>query len=303
MNMMQTNRNNNFSTQDMRNKFIIPKNTPRQGFYVSERFSKKLISHIVKNTLSQDCSVDIPLMMAVQGFQGDGKSSQIREICSKYNIYIYPISGSSLSGSHEKEALEVISDAYIEASNFLSSNKFFTIILIDDFDLSVASTTENREYTVNSQLLAGFLMNLADDPERCSGHQVCRIPIVLTGNNFSDIYAPLSRHGRMDFFTWNPDFVEKLEILKSLYQNDLSYRELGQLDRLLNPYKDEPISFFVALKSDFLDTTISECINRSKSLDPLKIRDLLQGNPFKNQINIRLIHKFTSVTVTGFQEI
>jgi hypothetical protein len=63
--------------------------------------------------------------------------------------------------------------------------------------------------TVNTQMVMGTLMNLADNPTRVSIGQdyreadiVPRVPIILTGNDLSTLWAPLIRDGRMDKFYW-----------------------------------------------------------------------------------------------------
>ena len=63
--------------------------------------------------------------------------------------------------------------------------------------------------TVNNQIVVGTLMNLSDNPTRVSIGQdwqekdiTHRIPIIVTGNDLSTIYAPLIRDGRMDKFYW-----------------------------------------------------------------------------------------------------
>lgn len=63
--------------------------------------------------------------------------------------------------------------------------------------------------TVNNQIVVGTLMNLSDNPTRVSIGQewresdvTSRIPIIVTGNDFSTIYAPLIRDGRMEKFYW-----------------------------------------------------------------------------------------------------
>lgn len=68
---------------------------------------------------------------------------------------------------------------------------------------------ENTQMTVNNQMVVGTLMNLADNPNRVSVGQawreadiVNRVPIIVTGNDFSTIWAPLIRDGRMDKFYW-----------------------------------------------------------------------------------------------------
>ena len=38
-----------------------------------------------------------------------------------------------------------------------------------------------------------------------------RVPIIVTGNDFSTLYAPLLRDGRMDKFLWEPTAEDKAE--------------------------------------------------------------------------------------------
>lgn len=59
--------------------------------------------------------------------------------------------------------------------------------------------------TVNNQIVCSTLMNMCDDPTHVSIGEVyrakamnIRIPIFVTGNDFSTLYAPLIRDGRMD---------------------------------------------------------------------------------------------------------
>ena len=58
--------------------------------------------------------------------------------------------------------------------------------------------------TVNNQIVCSTLMAMCDDPTRVSigeGHRKeklnIRIPIIVTGNDFSVLFAPLIRDGRM----------------------------------------------------------------------------------------------------------
>ena len=67
----------------------------------------------------------------------------------------------------------------------------------------------HTQTTVNNQMVVGTLMNLCDHPTRVSIGQdwreadvVNRVPIIVTGNDFSTLWAPLIRDGRMDKFYW-----------------------------------------------------------------------------------------------------
>lgn len=83
--------------------------------------------------------------------------------------------------------------------------------------------------TVNNQIVVGTLMNLSDNPTRVSIGQdwresdvTHRIPIIVTGNDLSTIYAPLIRDGRMDKFFWWVDIL-------GFVQSVLSFDHLQQI--------------------------------------------------------------------------
>lgn len=68
-------------------------------------------------------------------------------------------------------------------------------------------------------------MNLCDNPNRVSVYQVWRdsdlvqrVPIIVTGNDFSTLFAPLVRDGRMAKFYWEPDRFDLLNILHQMYK-------------------------------------------------------------------------------------
>ena len=47
---------------------------------------------------------------------------------------------------------------------------------------------------------------------------VQRVPIIVTGNDFSTLFAPLIRDGRMSKFYWEPDRVDLLNICHQMYK-------------------------------------------------------------------------------------
>ncbi len=256
---------------------IYPTSESKPNFFIPVEFGERVLAHIAKNFVAHSCRINIPLILAIQGSQGDGKSSQVREICSRNGIYVYPISGSFLSGAHEKEAVEILAESYINAYSIAKDTRDLVTILIDDFDLSVASTFDEREYTVNSQLLTGFLMNLADDPTKCGKENASRIPIIVTGNNFTSLYDPLARHGRMDFFTWFPTCDQKVEIVQHMYSSCIKDGSLNKLSQLVRDFHDEPISFFDSLKNDYLNVIISKSIRDRGELEMGEIEEVARN--------------------------
>lgn len=88
-----------------------------------------------------------------------------------------------------------------------------------------AEARQPLQVTVNNQIVVGTLMNLCDDPNRVSVYQVWRdsdwvqrVPIIVTGNDLSHMFAPLIRDGRMSKFYWKPDREDLSNILHQMYK-------------------------------------------------------------------------------------
>jgi len=232
--------------------------------WIPDSFRNSILLHIVKNDVER---LSPSLFLAIQGGMGEGKSFQTREACSQLGVYVIPVPGALLSGSFESEPIQLLKDVYLFASALKSQTNSWVTVLIDDFDLSSASTFDDRRYTVNTQLLSGFLMSLADDPRRCGEHDVLRIPIILTGNNFTALHPPLTRHGRMKFFQWLPTFDEKVKIVEAMFSRVLHTGEIRNILRLVRTFKTQPVSFFSALKDDLVDSAILKFSSRTNVLD------------------------------------
>jgi len=274
---------------------IAPQKNPRNRIWIPESFSYPILLHIIKNDLVNFVDLRPPLILAIQGRAGEGKSFQTRGVCSNLGVYVIPLSGASLGGSTENAAVEILEDAYIFASTFKDKIKQHTVLLIDDFDLSVASVFEERRYTVNTQLLTGFIMNLADDPNCCGAERTLRIPIIVTGNNFQALHAPLIRDGRINFFNWEPTLELKTEVVRTIFETLIQEKELQRIGELVKLYKDLPISFFTALMDDIIDEAILQVYKRDRSLNMPTIEkvvtDLLRGRIVKFQTLLDLAKK------------
>ena len=235
--------------------FIAPKGAPQA--FIAPEFRKAILLHVTKNNLTV---LKPALILAVQGKAGEGKSFQVREACSQAGVNLVHLSGSSLSGTYEGESISAFEGAYCFASALRESSGKMTALVVDDFDLSVAAMIDDRRYTVNTQLLTGFLMNLADDPWRCGDRATSRVPIIFTGNNFRSLHGPLTRNGRMNFFEWTPSIDQKIEIVRYMFSGVLLKADLSRVAKLVNRFSDKPISFFSALKDDLVDDAIYEVI-------------------------------------------
>ncbi|PPS05788.1 hypothetical protein GOBAR_AA14847 [Gossypium barbadense] len=99
-------------------------------------------------------------------------------------------------------------------------------LMINDIDAGLGRFG-NTQMTVNNQIVVGTLMNLSDNPTRVSIGQdwresdiTNRVPIIVTGNDFSTIYAPLIRDGRMEKFYWQPTKEDIMNIVHRMYEKD-----------------------------------------------------------------------------------
>lgn len=254
-----------------------------EGIWVPELIRQSILLHIIKNSSSK---LNSSLFLSVQGPAGEGKSFMTRVVCSRLGLIVVPISGSILSGSHEKEPVQLFESVYQYASSLRSHYNILTVILIDDFDLSVASAIQGRRYTVNSQLLAGFFMNLADDPLRCGSQNTNRIPIIMTGNNFQNLPPPLTRHGRMTFCEWKPSVDDKLKIISHIFGPTIAS---AHIEELIAQYPDQSISFFASLKDDLVNDVIVSFFDKKGQINLIDV-DIAIDSAL-GDININKLYK------------
>lgn len=48
--------------------------------------------------------------------------------------------------------------------------------------------------------------------------EIPRVPVVCTGNDFSTLYAPLIRDGRMEKYYWNPTREDRIGVCMGIFQ-------------------------------------------------------------------------------------
>ena len=102
-------------------------------------------------------------------------------------------------------------------------------------------------------------MNICDHPNFVSNEEddeihayrddeyIRRVPIIITGNDLSTLYAPLLRDGRMDKFYWSP--TEKIcDMVHAMYKDDDVPR--ATVERLVQAYSHQPLDFRRHSKSD-----------------------------------------------------
>ena len=234
--------------------------------YISPNFENKVVSHIVGNYMNNSV---FPLYLSIHGKKGEGKTFQTIRVCSKYRLSVYYISSAELCGSYESDSISNIQENLSRALHELKSEQVMSVFIIDDFHLSIASTEIGVGRTVNSQVLTAFLMNLSD---KAKASKNMRIPFILLGNDFTNLYDPLTRDGRMDFFEWNPAQKEKIKMVCFHFDDLLPTSEDKEaLTKIVETYNTQPISFFAEIKNDLFKSVVSEYIRHCSQSDIRKI--------------------------------
>lgn len=217
------------------------------GIYIPLRFRNVVLKHLILNYSNNINSFSPPLMLAIQGEKGEGKSFMIEKLCEYYSIECIHISGAELCGSFEGDSIKKLMSEYDAACIKAEDDRKLSCIVVDDFHKSLAATKQDNVFrTTNSETLVGRIMNLADNPYVCNN----RIPIILTGNNLTSIYSPLTRNGRMDIFDWIPTLLEKETIVYNIFRKYYPDIEFNVIKQLVNKYNDKYIAFFKSVAQD-----------------------------------------------------
>jgi len=224
--------------------------------YIPLRFEKAIALHLLKNRLFDKHSTLHPtLLLGIDGLPGTGKTFLCQKVVEKLGYKEILISGGELESKNAGEPAELIRERYLQANRILATKKYKGVVIIfNDIETGIGDWGDGTQYTVNRQTVFGELMHIADYPNRVAGEETERIPIIITGNDFSKLYEPLTRAGRFESFTWAPSVEETLEIvykiLKFLDKNSVKKLVLS----LVQEYKKlgcqiVPISFFTHFKT------------------------------------------------------
>ena len=243
-----------------------------------ERFRSRVLTHAISASFSERH----PLILAIQGPPGDGKTFQLRHVLKESGFKVIASSSALLAGSFEAEPVNQLRELYGQARDIvaLDVNRLPALVL-EDFDLSPAGREYGVRYTVNSQLLAAFLMNLADDVAACGVGTAQRFPIFMTGNNFSLVHQPLTRPGRMNVFSWEPTDDERLEILYAMLETHIRGLERSDVDKWSKQYKRFPISIFDAALMDCIASAALRHVEATRNIDVQHLR-----NHFQNDLRV-----------------
>lgn len=223
--------------------------------FIPERFRRTIVLHVLKNffvsnNVFKDTSFRVPLILGINGPSGDGKTFQCEKVLEEQGVKPFLISGGQLESGVAGEPAKLIRETYIAAGGSVRKGESCTsVMLINDIDTGLGNWGDKVQTTINTQTVYGELMHLVDYPTTVEGRKTERIPIIVTGNDFTKLYSPLVRAGRMTAFEWQPSMHEKVEIVKNIFPEILP----DDIVMLVSEFKDQPIAFYSHLKSTLMD--------------------------------------------------
>ncbi|MEO1146520.1 MAG: AAA family ATPase [Cyanobacteria bacterium J06638_22] len=232
------------------------------GYYISPRFLDKLSVHITKNYLKLP-GVRVPLILGVHGRKGEGKTFMCELVFERMGIEVVHISAGELESPDAGDPARLIRLRYREAAELVKVRGQMAALMINDVDAGIGRVDAQTQYTVNTQLVNATLMNIADNPTNVQlpgsydPEPIQRIPILLTGNDFATLYAPLIRDGRMQKFFWDPDRSDRLGIIGGIFDGELRPDEV---ESLVGQFPQQSIDFFSALRSQLYDEQVRALI-------------------------------------------
>jgi len=237
-------------------------NNIEDGFYISPAFLDKLTIHVAKNFMDLP-KIKVPLILGIWGGKGQGKTFQCALAYKKLGISPIVMSAGELESGNAGEPAKLVRQRYREASDIIRKGKMCSLF-INDLDAGAGRLGDTTQYTVNNQMVNATLMNIADNPTNVQlpgvykTEEIPRVPIVCTGNDFSTLYAPLIRDGRMEKYYWNPTREDRIGVCMGIFQEDNVNR--GDVETLVDTFPGQSIDFFGALRARVYDDKVREFI-------------------------------------------
>ncbi|MBU7587479.1 MAG: ribulose bisphosphate carboxylase small subunit [Nostoc sp. TH1S01] len=268
------------------------------SYYIAPRFLDKIAVHITKNFLNLP-GVRVPLILGIHGRKGEGKTFQCELAFEKMGVEVTLISGGELESPDAGDPARLIRLRYRETAELIKVRGKMCVLMINDLDAGAGRFDEGTQYTVNTQLVNATLMNIADNPTDVQlpgsydANPIRRVPIIVTGNDFSTLYAPLIRDGRMEKFYWEPNRDDKVGIVGGIFAPDgLSKREVEQL---VDTFPNQSIDFFSALRSRIYDEQIRDFIHQvGYERISLRVVNSVEGPPEFKKPDFSLSHLIES---------
>jgi len=233
------------------------------AFYIPPPFLDRLAVHITKNFLDLP-NVKVPLILGLHGRKGEGKTFMCELVFKRMGLGAVFMSAGELESPDAGDPARLIRLRYREAGEWSRVHGRMAVLMINDVDAGIGRVDSSTQYTVNTQLVNATLMNIADNPTNVQlpgsydAEPTQRIPIIVTGNDFATLYAPLIRDGRMEKFFWDPTRADRLGIVTGIFEADGV--PAVEVEKLVDTFPDQATDFFGAVRSRLYDEQIRKMI-------------------------------------------
>ena len=217
---------------------------------VNQRFeftglSIKVREHLV-NQIGLATRNEAARLLWVQGRPGEGKSEGALVACLKAGFHTAVLSPGLFAGEVEGASIQALHSVMDEMARWSVVHQCRVVVIIDDFDLSIANTKEDQGTTINSQLLVNEFMSLADKRHLFRNVDGSNIGLILTVNDATGMRESLTRPGRSDIYDHLPTREDKANIAWAVLDpKTTAEREL--VKALVRKYGSQPVSFWKAL--------------------------------------------------------
>jgi len=209
---------------------------------------------------------NVPLILGVWGGKGCGKSFNLELACKAMGVTPIVTSAGELEDENAGEPGRLIRQRYKRAGEIIKRQGNMSCLIINDIDAGIGWFRDTQQ-TVNNQTVCGTLMNLCDHPELVSlgearaddgeNLRAARVPIIVTGNDLSTVYAPLLRDGRMEKWYWNPSREDVCDMVHALFRDEAEWTP-DATARLVDGFPNQPLDFFGAARAKVYDDAIHE---------------------------------------------
>ncbi|QKD82885.1 AAA family ATPase [Thermoleptolyngbya sichuanensis A183] len=235
------------------------------SYYIPPKFLDRLSVHITKNFLALP-NVKVPLILGIHGRKGEGKTFMCELVFKRMGLGAVYMSAGELESPDAGDPARLIRLRYREAGEWSRTHGRMAVLMINDVDAGIGRVDASTQYTVNTQLVNATLMNIADNPTNVQlpgsydAEPTQRIPIIVTGNDFATLYAPLIRDGRMEKFFWDPTRDDRLGIVAGIFEADGVPR--SDVEALVDHFAEQATDFFGALRSRLYDEQVRTLIHQ-----------------------------------------
>ncbi|XP_020083025.1 ribulose bisphosphate carboxylase/oxygenase activase, chloroplastic isoform X2 [Ananas comosus] len=209
-------------------------------YYIAPVFLDKIACHIVKNYIAHLLNIKVPLILGIWGGKGQGKTFQTELIFRVMGIEPVIMSAGELESEKAGEPGRLIRDRYRTASQVIQNQGKMSCLMINDIDAGLGRFDNPTRVSIGQKWRESDVTH--------------RVPIIVTGNDFSTLYAPLIRDGRMEKFYWQPDREDIINIVNHMYVKDEISRE--EVIRVVDTFPNQALDFYGALRSKTYDQAI-----------------------------------------------